>query len=160
MYSEIDLEKSEIRRGISKLKKELTPEQKREKSLEIIKKTEKLKEFENASNILLYSSLDDEVYTAEALKRWSESKKLFLPVVDGENLVIRAYDPDLMRKGSFGIMEPSGQNLSPDIQLMIVPGVSFDKECNRLGRGKGFYDRLLRYNKKSIKVGIAYEFKI
>ena len=63
-----------------------------------------------------------------------------------------------MEKGSFGILEPSqnGKIFTQKIDLMIVPGISFDKERNRLGYGKGYYDRFLACN-KTFKIGVCFE---
>ena len=91
---------------------------------------------------------------------WSHSKNIYLPVVDGDELRIRKYDKELLKKGSYDILEPQGEDLRDlsVIDLVIVPGVSFDKKGNRLGRGKGYYDRLLK-NIKAVKIGICYNFQ-
>ena len=72
--------------------------------------------------------------------------RILLPVVKGETLIIRPYSPGEMKPGSFGIAEPTGEDITDlsIIDMVIVPGVGFDPKGNRLGRGKGFYDRLLK----------------
>ena len=62
--------------------------------------------------------------------------------------------------GSYNIIEPIGTPIpASEIDLIIVPGVAFDKSGNRLGRGKGFYDRLL-HNLSAIKIGVGYDFQL
>jgi 5-formyltetrahydrofolate cyclo-ligase len=61
-----------------------------------------------------------------------------------------------MQPGAFGILEPQGDAVSPaQLDLIVVPGVAFDAKNNRMGRGKGFYDRLLA-NLSVPTVGVAY----
>lgn len=66
-----------------------------------------------------------------------------------------------MKKGSFGIEEPTGALLEDysQIELAIIPGVSFDGKGNRLGRGKGYYDRLLPLL-RSYNIGICFQFQV
>ena len=93
----------------------------------------------------MYHSLDDEFPTKNTIKRWAEYKQIFLPRVKGLDLELLAYNSQCLKTGAFGIEEPTGNNTIPPqlIDLIIVPAMAFDPYGNRLGRGKGFYDRLL-----------------
>lgn len=153
--------KKQLRKEISVIKKTIGKEEKINKSNQILEKIESLIFFRKAVNILFYHSLPDEVQTGRAIELWSHSKNIYLPVVDGDELRIRKYDKELLKKGSYDILEPQGEDLRDlsVIDLVIVPGVAFDKKGNRLGRGKGYYDRLLK-NIKAVKIGICYDFQI
>ncbi|MDO5572060.1 MAG: 5-formyltetrahydrofolate cyclo-ligase [Bacteroidales bacterium] len=157
----IILKKKEIRKEIASLKKQISFDKKVELSESILCKLESLPSFKNASNILLYYSLEDEVQTESFIRKWCKSKNIFLPVVKGDILVIKQYDKDNIKKGSYSINEPTGGiEVSPEqIELVVVPGVAFDKDCNRLGRGKGYYDKLLPAI-KAPAIGIAFDFQI
>ena len=88
-------------------------------------------------------------------------KKIILPVVDGEYLILKEYIPSEMVQGYRNISEPSSEEqIDPsEIEFAVIPGVAFDSECNRMGRGKGFYDKLLPFL-KCPKIGIGYDFQI
>ena len=62
----------------------------------------------------------------------------------------------------FGIGEPTGPEWTDldAVKLIVVPGVAFDNKLNRMGRGRGFYDRLLKSTPNAIKVGVAYDFQV
>jgi 5,10-methenyltetrahydrofolate synthetase len=158
---DVILKKKNIRKEIAALKKQLSFDEKKKLSDVILGKLENLQVFKEASNILLYYSLDDEVQTEGFIKKWHNDKHIYLPVVKGDILVVKRYDESNIRKGAFSISEPSvEEEVSPEIiNLVIVPGVAFDKQCNRLGRGKGFYDKLLLYI-AAPKIGIAYDLQI
>lgn len=66
-----------------------------------------------------------------------------------------------MEPGSFGIAEPTGEDITDlsIIDIVIVPGVGFDPKGNRLGRGKGFYDKLLKKIDAPF-IGVAYDCQI
>lgn len=96
--------------------------------------------------VLLYYSLKDEVDTHEFVRKWSREKRILLPVVVGDDLELRVYTgPEDLATGSYGIEEPTGELFTDyaAIDFVAVPGVAFDNAGNRLGRGKGYYDRLL-----------------
>lgn len=128
---------------------------------EVFEQLEQTAAFLLADRILMYHSLPDELSTHRFLDKWHGRKSFFLPRVNGVNLEILPYDESRLELGAFHIEEPTGENtVSPDeIELVIVPAVAYDRAGNRLGRGKGFYDRLLS-NTAATKVGIGYEFQI
>lgn len=118
--------------------------------------------FKQASTILLYHSLPDEVQTHEFVEKWSKQKKIILPVVKGDDLELRVYTgAECLQKGAYNIDEPTGEQFreEEEIELAIIPGVSFDSEGNRLGRGKGYYDRLLA-RISPYKIGICFQFQV
>ena len=128
---------------------------------EVFEQLEKTAAFLLADRILMYHSLPDELSTHRFLDKWHGRKSFYLPRVNGVNLEILPYDESRLELGAFHIEEPTGNNTVPaeDIELVIVPAVAYDRSGNRLGRGKGFYDRLLATT-KATKVGVGYEFQI
>ena len=119
--------------------------------------------FQAARTVLLYHSLSDEVDTHDLLERWFGKKQLLLPVVKGEELELRLYHgADSLSTGAFGIAEPTGPVFTDyaAIDLAIVPGVAFDIHGHRLGRGKGYYDRLLPRLPLAHKTGVCFPYQL
>ena len=86
-----------------------------------------------------------------------------LPVVVGDDLELRLYTgPEDMATGTYGIEEPVGETFTDyaSINFIAVPGVAFDRKGNRLGRGKGYYDRLLPRIPAAYKAGICFPFQV
>lgn len=139
----------------------LSEEDKNSAAEEVFEQLEKTAAFLLADKILMYHSLPDELQTIAFLKKWSSRKKFFLPRVNGVNLDILPYDQTRLELGSFQIEEPTGDDLTDpsEIELIIVPAVAFDRNGNRLGRGKGFYDRLLQTT-SATKIGVGYDFQL
>ena len=159
---EISDGKREFRQSISQKKREIGSETLHSLSIEIIQSLENTDDFKSASSILAYYSLPFEVETAEAIEVWAKNKTIYLPVVIGDLLKIKRYNgKSSLSKGAFGVWEPDGEivdDLSV-IDLVLVPGVAFDKNRNRMGYGKGFYDKLL-LQMKAKKVGICFDFQL
>ncbi len=154
--------KQQIRKTISERKKTLTEFFFLDFSSKLFIHLESLPVFKNAKTILLYHSLKDEVRTHAFIEKWKNQKILILPVVNGKNLILKEYnDSSKLLTGAYGIQEPTGELFSDynKIDLAIIPGVSFDKVGNRLGRGKGYYDRLLP-KIKAFKIGICFSFQL
>ncbi|WP_300726231.1 5-formyltetrahydrofolate cyclo-ligase [uncultured Bacteroides sp.] len=154
--------KKEIRKAVAERKKTYIPDELRRKSEVLLSALEQYPLFQRAETVLLYYSLPDEVFTHEFVARWSKEKEIILPVVTGDTLELCRYEgPESLKKGSYGIDEPTGIRLKDysHIQLAIIPGVGFDMEGNRLGRGKGYYDRLLP-QLNAYKIGICFQFQI
>lgn len=155
------MEKSEIRKKIKAMRSMLLDSERMRAADEVFEKLERTAAFLLADKILMYHSLPDELSTHRFLDKWHDRKSFFLPRVNGVNLEILPYNESRLELGAFHIEEPTGENtIDPEeIELVIVPAVAYDKTGNRLGRGKGFYDRLLA-NTKATKVGIGYEFQL
>lgn len=127
-------------------------------------KVEALSSFRKAKVVLLYWSMEDEVQTHEFVEKWYKEKTVLLPCVNGDDLKLRQYTSQkCMRSGEqFGIGEPTGEEFTDmeSVDVIVVPGVAFDSEGHRMGRGRGFYDRLLKNTTKAYKIGVAFDFQI
>lgn len=128
----------------------------------ILERLERLEEFNRAQVVAIYWSLPDEVQTHGFVERWSRTKTLLLPVVQGENMTLHPFaGRNKMSSGRYRIAQPDTAPWTEleKIDLLIVPGVAFDPHGARLGRGKGFYDRLLT-NLKAPRVGLCFELQL
>uniref|UniRef100_UPI004055E6A1 5-formyltetrahydrofolate cyclo-ligase n=1 Tax=Alistipes sp. TaxID=1872444 RepID=UPI004055E6A1 len=155
--------KQEIRRRMRQLNRAMEPAARAKASVHIMEQIEALEAFIQAKTIALFVSLADEPDTTEWLRRWSLSKQLLIPRVEGEVMHFYAYRPEMMAIGSFGINEPQqAEQISPkEIDLMIIPGVAFTPEGVRCGRGKGYYDKYLpALREEVIKVGVCYHHQL
>lgn len=155
------MEKREIRKNIKNLRLMLSEMEKMNAAADVFERLEKTAAFMMADHILMYHSLPDELPTHQFLEKWASRKHFYLPRVNGVNLDILPYEASRLELGSFHIEEPQGNDMvDPDtIELIVVPAVAYDRRGNRLGRGKGFYDRLLAETRAS-KIGIGYEFQL
>lgn len=156
--------KKEIRAYIRALKKQYSNEELIELSRPVTDKLLRHKKVKEAQTILMYYSLADEVYTHDTItKLVNMNKTVLLPrVIDDENIIICHYKSDKdLSEGAFHIMEPIGEEFTDynKIELCIVPGMSFDSNNNRLGRGKGYYDRFLAKVPNSYKIGVCFDFQ-
>ncbi len=158
------MEKSEVRKKIRELKRAVPLEEKLRRSEGIMRQVETLPAFQQARTVLLYWSMADEVQTHAFVEKWYKDKVLLLPCVDGDDLRLRQYTgSECMVAGEqFGIGEPTGPEFTDldSVELIMVPGVAFDRQCNRMGRGRGFYDRLLKSTPRALKVGVAFDFQL
>ena len=118
--------------------------------------------FQEAQTVLLYHSMKDEVYTHEFIEKWVAEKKIILPVVVGDELELRIYTgPNDLAISSYGIAEPTGKVFTDynAIDIAVIPGMAFDQKGNRLGHGKGYYDKLLPHI-PAFKAGICFAFQM
>jgi len=104
------------------------------------------KSWKDVEHIMLYYPLKDELDVLSLLD--DKSKTFYFPRVDGDDLIVCKFDGfSDFKNASFGINEPFSDNVVDDLSildLIVVPGVAFDCSRNRIGRGKGFYDRFLK----------------
>lgn len=158
------MDKKELRKQIRAAKNAVPFYEKCSRSAHIMRQVEELPQFQESQTILLYWSMEDEVQTHDFVNRWYKEKTLLLPCVDGNDLRLRQYTgPECLKEGEqFGIGEPTGPEYTTldNVQMIIVPGVAFDHSGNRMGRGRGFYDRLLKSTPRAYKVGVAFNFQM
>lgn len=160
------MNKKELRKIIKDRKRQYSSSQLEELSLSVLSRLADQESFRKAKIILMYYSLPDEVNTHTFIDEMTAlGKTVLLPVVkDSENMEIREYSgrKDLT-EGSFHIMEPTGNLFPPErygeIEVGVIPGMSFDEKGNRLGRGKGYYDRFLKKVPTLFKIGICFDFQ-
>lgn len=155
------MKKEEIRRRIKAQKALLNDQERQTAADEVFNRLERLVAFMMADNILMYHSLPDELSTLSFIDKWHDRKKFFLPRVNGVNLDILPYDRSRLSLGAFHIEEPEGDDVRDisEIEMVVVPAVAYDRHGNRVGRGKGYYDRLLA-DTRALKVGVAYDFQL
>lgn len=177
------LTKQQIRsKIISKLKTQKEDTRDR-KSREILEKLLRQKEFIKARIVMFYIAFDGEVNTEEMIKEAQKLGKIVtVPVVRrGSPLALSKFEVPVckrnritlrpcilddnagLKKGPYGVCEPSTKRFirAKDLDLVVVPGVAFDRKGNRLGRGKGCYDLFLKkLPKDTPAIGLAFDFQI
>ena len=134
----------------------------RVKSHRILRKLSREPVFRRAKHVAFYYGIAPEVETKPFLKNVLKDKKIYLPRIDPKKSLtlcrVRSLPKDL-KKGTYNIMEPKAfceKRPASQMDIIIAPGVAFDKSGGRLGRGGGYYDRLLRKAKKVVKIGLCF----
>lgn len=155
--------KEQIRQTYREMRNHLTKEQVQEWSERICTRLLESELFQKAEGICFYYPLGNEVdllsVANEALK---QGKCISFPRTEGAD--IRFYQvEDLMdfKEGCFHVMEPvSDKFFAIERPLILTPGLVFDEQKNRMGYGKGYYDRYAAGMPEAVKVGIAYEMQL
>jgi len=159
--------KQELRERIIKLLKSQKEEERLTKSLIIQRKLFYMPEFKKACVVLFYASFNGEVDTFSMMEQaLCINKKIALPRLNTENkdlipTQIKALGD--LEVGSYGIKQPTkGEPVALEaVDMVVVPGLAFDKNHYRLGRGGGHYDRFLKTLPSRIPtVGLAFDFQI
>ena len=155
------MDKAEVRKQIRALKAAVPPEEKLRRSDLIMRRVELRPEFQQARVVLLYWSMPDEVQTQAFLEKWHLKKQIILPTVVGDDIVPVEYGKDTaFAVGDFNILEPQNEPYQGGFDLIIVPGVAFDRKGNRIGRGRGYYDRFLCQHLDVKRIGICFDFQL
>lgn len=161
-------EKADVRRRVRALMEAQDPAERVRKSAIAAEKILALGAFRNARCVCLYVSMPHEADTSslidEALK---EGKRVVVPRCDMKTMALMLYaiqNRRELQRGTWGILEPEPrpERLADpaDVECIVVPGVAFDDECNRVGNGKGFYDRFLKKLKPGTpKIGLGFSFQ-
>lgn len=160
--------KKEIREYIKELKSGLSKPQIHSLSDEITEQLLSTASFARCSRLFCYVSFNQEVETTGILlAAFSQGKKVAVPKISGGEMKFCEIESlKELVQGSFGILEPVTDReavpLKREENLVIVPGLAFDNERNRIGYGRGYYDRFFdRYQEIQMgKIALAYEFQI
>ncbi len=159
----IDNDKKQLRKDIRRMKKNQSENDRLSQSENVLSQVEQLIHFQNANTVMCYWSMDDEVFTHDFVRKWSKEKNIVLPIVKGDLLSWCTFTGmSNMKDGDlFGIPEPIGDDFTDlnQVDLIIVPGVAFDVENNRMGRGKAYYDKTLK-SLDAYKLGICFDFQL
>lgn len=162
--------KKDVRKRMLEIRNNMDTMEIERLSHKIISSLIKFKEFRDSKNIMVYLSFDNEVDSYELIRYCKENdKRIFVPYCkkEGYKMIpteIKNFKKELKRN-RFGYMEPKLEYLRPanidDMDIIILPGVAFDKKCYRIGYGAGYYDRFLKNVKDKIPtIGLAYDFQI
>ena len=145
---DVNTRKKLLRQEYLKIRKAI--QDKPQKSLEIAKRVIADDWYKDAKTVAIYKSLPSEVDTSYIIScALSSGKRVVLPKVFGSDMrFFEISEKEELIKSSFGVLEPAGEDSRyvplSRIDLVLVPGLCFDKCKNRLGFGRGYYDRYLR----------------
>ncbi|MCR5487365.1 MAG: 5-formyltetrahydrofolate cyclo-ligase [Lachnospiraceae bacterium] len=159
-------EKEVMRKEIREKLARMSGERLKEESLRIASRILSMKEYLEAECMAGYASMKREAQSDEILEDALKRKKsLFLPRVTGDSAMefMRVTSMSgLIPQGAFGIREPlDGEALNRIPDLALIPGLAFDRKGNRLGRGRGYYDRILReWKGKCLLAGLCLSAQI
>lgn len=163
-------DKESLRQAIQSKLKAQSSEEREKRSLSVEKKLFTLDVFKKAVFVCFYVSTPWEVDTTSMIdKALKAGKRVLVPLSNLENKELELYEitnrREDLKKGAFGIMEPLPERTrraGPEtLDCVVVPGIVFDREKNRIGRGKGFYDRFLSQLPSRVsKIGLSFSFQV
>jgi 5-formyltetrahydrofolate cyclo-ligase len=143
------MEKAEARRQVRQALNRISPAEREAASATICRSVGELGEFSVSETVMLFASLPDEFDTLPLIRQaLAMGKRVFLPKVDVAErklLVCQLTGLGALRTGHYGVPEPPADRLADPslLHFILMPGLAFDLYGNRLGRGAGYYDRLL-----------------
>ena len=142
------MDKAQLRRELQNCLLSITSEQRSEKSRKACRNLVSIPQFQSASTVMMFLSLPHEVDTSEAiLNAWQLGKTVAVPKVSWQQRHMIAVQISSLETGisteASGLQNPiAGVPVAfEEIDLVVTPGLGFDKKGNRLGRGGSYYDR-------------------
>ena len=158
--NDIKEKKRQLRKEVLKRRNTLTETDRKASSLKLADRIIGHQWFYRSDRLLIFASYGSEIETSEIISEALRTgKRVYLPKVEGEEMQFyKITSLEELTEGYRGIPEPDGSSEKygyyeeeADHTLMIMPGVAFDPYRNRIGYGKGFYDRFLA-DKEALKI--------
>ncbi len=161
-------EKKRLRKAMKALRSAMPKEAWQERSARIVQNIKALEKFQTATVIHAFLSDENrqEVNLIPLLELIiTSSKNLLVPIIEGKELIsVELTSFNHLTRHAFGVLEPTERTpsaLESEIDLVLVPLLAVDKSGNRLGYGKGYYDRFLkRLRSNPFKLGVAFDFQV
>lgn len=151
-------DKAQLRKEMKARRREASDRAMRD--VEIFRKFFSLPQVVNSNKFFIYMSFGNETDTkaiiGELLKR---GKEVYLPRVEGRDMVFVRYTGQALQKNGYGIEEPLGEGVKEGADVIVLPMLAADKQLHRLGYGGGYYDRFLQNERRAVKIGICYDFQ-
>ena len=159
------MDKKQIRQMILDRRRDMSREAVMDKSLQISEKVLASEEYRQADRIFVFISFENEVDTGWLIRRaLADGKKVAAPLVKNGKMLFRTFTlSDELTDGQFGIKEPPEDLPKAYVTkktLVIMPGIAFDRKRNRVGFGKGFYDKWLAKRPGVKKIALAFDLQI
>lgn len=157
--------KRALRRRVRAVRDALSSEERARRSEAVATNLFALPEVSGASTVMAFWSFGSEVDTQPIIRRLAdEGRRVALPRVEGRTMLAVTYRPGHpMTEASFGAMEPTdGEVVPPEaVDVVVAPGLAFDRLGYRVGYGGGFYDRLFRRTRPdSVKIGVCFAVQV
>lgn len=152
--------KTQIRIISEQRRRVCTPEEVATESAAVVAHIEQAEWFINAKNVMIYYPIRNEISLLSLFEKYKDEKTFILPVTHRYSIEPRKIDSlENLKHGHYKIPEPQTPTFRGKIDLILVPGVAFDKEGRRIGRGGGYYDRFLKRQRRVRKIGVGYDFQ-
>lgn len=152
------MDKSRLRKRYRNVREGLSTASVTEKSAALCRRLAHMPLLREAENVMAYLAFNNEVDLGLLFDLLPDINWV-IPRIQGKRLILHPYEPDRLIRHPYGMLEPpaSAQSVDPeDLDVVLVPGVSFDARGGRLGFGGGFYDRFL-VSTTAVRVGICYD---
>lgn len=163
-YSSVIARKKSLRREIELQRSQLTPNQVRKASQQVIFNLKTIRQFQKAKSLFIYISKDNEINTHGLINDLLKKEKtVIVPKIISKNKMIPVRIKSLksLKRNYYGILEPDSlQEYDKKIDVCITPGIAFSKNLERLGLGRGFYDQYFSNNPRIFSIALAYNFQI
>lgn len=154
-------EKNKIRELLTQKRRLLTADDIATFSAQVVEHLEQLPCFQTAKSVMIYYPTHNELDVLSLIKKYKREKTFLLPVSHRHYMEACPYEGNAkMHRGKFNIPEPTTPPFAGKIDLIIMPGVAFDKHGSRLGHGRGYYDKFIAVNRSSVRIGVGYDFQL
>jgi len=156
-------EKKALRKKMIELRESMSSDRVYGLSAKIAHNLLQLDEIKNANSFFIYASKGNEVYTHDLIKTFlNRGKMVSLPKILNEEIMMacRLENWSDLMLGKYNIICPTKNYFLEELEVSIVPCLALTKKGERLGRGKGYYDRFLQKHPEVLAIALAYDYQI